>query len=228
MASAPGAQPSTASPVAHGRAGRLWGRAFAAIYDPVMRQSERSGNADRRRELLRDARGTVLELGAGTGANLEHYPDGVELVLTEPEGPMARRLREHVAQRRPGARVIEAAAERLPLPDASVDTVVATLVLCTVGDLGAALAEIRRVLRPDGHLLFLEHVASEPGTRERRIQDAIERPWHALAHGCHTNRETVAALQAAGFAVDDLRRDRLGGLLLTAPLVWGRAHVAAG
>jgi SAM-dependent methyltransferase len=228
MSSIPSVPPAgerAASPVPHGPAGRLWGRVFAAVYDRGMRSTERKGNAARRAELLRGARGTVVEIGAGTGFNLEHYPPDAELVLTEPEPPMAQRLREHVAEQRPGARVVEAAAEALPLPDDSADTVVSTLVLCTVTDVGAALAEIRRVLRPGGQILFLEHVAAEPGTRMRRWQDRVERPWCALAHGCHPNRETLAALEAAGFAVDELHRGKLEGGMLAEPLVWGSARV---
>lgn len=216
------AMPSPA--IAHGPAGRLWGRAFAAVYDRMMDATERKGNAARRAELLRQAHGTVVELGAGTGLNLEHYAPDVDLVLTEPEPPMARRLRERVERERPGARVVEAAAERLPLADASADTVVATLVLCTVGDVAATLAEIRRVLRPDGRLLFLEHVAAEPGTRLRGWQDRLERPWRAVAHGCHPNRDTEAALRSAGFTFDQLHHGQLEEGLLAEPLVWGVAR----
>lgn len=213
-------------PVSHGTAGRLWGRVFAAIYEPVMRGTERNGNAARREELLRSARGTVVEIGAGTGLNLQHYPADVDLVLTEPEPPMARRLREHVAQQRPTARVLDATAEALPLPDDSADTVVSTLVLCTVADVDASLAEIRRVLRADGRLLFLEHVAAAPGTRMRRWQDRLERPWSAFAQGCRPNRDTVSALERAGFAIEELRHDTLQGGALIEPLVWGSARPA--
>jgi ubiquinone/menaquinone biosynthesis C-methylase UbiE len=209
-------------------AGRLWGRAFAAFYDRMMAATERKGNADRRAALLAGARGTVVELGAGTGLNLKHYAPEVELVLTEPEAPMARRLRERVEAERPSARVVEAPAERLPLPDASADTVVSTLVLCTVGDVGATLAEVRRVLRPGGRLLFLEHVAAEPGTKLRRWQDRLQRPWCAVAHGCHPNRDTVASLRAAGFTLDELEHGKLEEGLLVEPLVWGAARQATG
>src|SRR3712207_7160512 len=107
------------------------GRMFAAIYEPMMRQVEENGMRERRRSLVAEARGRVLEIGAGTGLNVEHYGDAVtELVFTEPEEPMARRLRE----KRPDAKVVEAPAEELPFPDDSFDTVVCTLVLCTVVD----------------------------------------------------------------------------------------------
>ena len=155
------------APQPHGRFQRAWGRCFAAIYEPLMQATEQGGNAERRAAVLALARGTVVELGAGTGLNLPHYPADVELVLTEPEPPMARRLLERLGQSGRQARVLQAPAERIPLPDGSVDTVVCTLVLCTVHDLDATLIEIRRLLRPDGRLLFIEHVAAQPSTRLR-------------------------------------------------------------
>src|SRR5919198_848278 len=137
----------------------LYGRIFAAIYDRMTAGSEKAGLAERRRALLADADGRVLEVGAGTGANIEHYPATVEeIVFTEPEEPMARRLEE---KRRSAGRwgsVVRAPAEQLPFADGSFDTVVCTLVLCTVKDPARALSEIERVLRPGGKLLFLEHV----------------------------------------------------------------------
>lgn len=217
---------STSAPVPHNPAGRLWGRAFAALYERAMAATERNGNAARRAQVLSGARGAVVELGAGTGLNLQHYGPDVDLVLTEPEPPMARRLRERVARERPDARVVEAAAEQLPLPDDSADTVVSTLVLCTVIDVPATVAEIRRVLRPGGRLLFVEHVAAEPGTGLRRWQDRLEGPWKAIAHGCHPNRDTVATLRAAGFAFDELHHGKLEGGGLAEPLVWGAARLA--
>ena len=113
----------------------------------------------RRSALLGDARGRVVEIGAGTGLNIAHYPDGIaELVLTEPDAAMRRRLARRLQRHGRVARIVDAPAERLPLADASVDTVVSTLVLCTVDDPERALREIARVLRPDGQLLFIEHV----------------------------------------------------------------------
>jgi SAM-dependent methyltransferase len=124
-------------------------------------------------------------------------------------------------------RVLEAPAERIPLPDGSVDTVVCTLVLCTVDDLDATLTEIRRLLRPDGRLLFIEHVAAGPGTRLRRWQDRLERPWRRLAHGCHTNRDTEDALRNAGFALEEIHHGQMEAELLLRPLTWGTANLAA-
>src|SRR5689334_5910296 len=139
---------STTGPGA--RSATTWERIGAAIYDPFLAAGERQGMAARRAALLSRARGEVLEVGAGTGLNVGHYPDAVtRLVLTEPVAPMARRLRSRAA-RRPGTEVVQARAEDLPVPSASVDTVVSTMVLCTVEDVDAALAEVVRVLRPGG------------------------------------------------------------------------------
>jgi ubiquinone/menaquinone biosynthesis C-methylase UbiE len=132
----------------------LWGRIFAAGYDKFMAETEEAGLARHREQLLADVRGRVLEIGGGTGANLPHYPRGIaEIVITEPEAPMARRLPAHALP----ARVVSAPAEKLPFEDASFDVAVSTLVLCTVGVPALALAEIHRVLKPDGQLLFIEH-----------------------------------------------------------------------
>jgi ubiquinone/menaquinone biosynthesis C-methylase UbiE len=176
----------------------VWGRIFAAFYDRVMKATEENGLRDARREVLAGASGRVLEIGAGTGANLGLYPPAVTgLVLTEPEEPMARRLRPRAG----AAEVVVAPAEKLPFDDASFDTVVCTLVLCTVGDPDVALGEIRRVLRPGGRVLLIEHVrAEDPGLA--RWQDRLEPVQTRIAHGCHPNRDTAALLERAGFAVD--------------------------
>ena len=174
------------------------GRLFAAIYDKQLAAVERAGLAEHRRALVSRASGRVLEIGAGTGLNLEYYgPAVTDLVLTEPEEPMARRLRERLER----GRVVEASADRLPVPDGSVDTVVSTLVLCTVPDQERALVEIRRVLKPGGRLLFLEHVrASDP--KVAKWQDRLMRPWRFVGYGCHCNRDTASALTRAGFRLD--------------------------
>jgi ubiquinone/menaquinone biosynthesis C-methylase UbiE len=186
----------------------LYGRLFARFYDRALAQSEAAGLAARRAALLAGARGRVLELGSGTGANLAHYPQGVELVLSEPEAPMLARLRERAARLTPPATVVAAPAERLPFADASFDTVVATLTLCTVRDLAAALGEVRRVLVPGGRLLFLEHVRSaEP--RIARRQDLLEPLWLRIGHGCHCNRATLDAIAAARLDVVEVEHGRV-------------------
>lgn len=186
-------------------------RLFAAIYDQLLAGSEKGGLREMRAELLRDAKGRTLELGAGTGHNLPHYTPAVgELVLTEPDRFMAKRLREHLAAEppAPGAvEVVDAPAEKLPFGDDSFDTVVSTLVLCTVEDPERAVGEAKRVLRPDGRLLFLEHVRSPDSERLSRWQDRVERPWGWFAGGCHPNRRTGDMLPAAGFELERLNRD---------------------
>ena len=202
----------------------LWGTLFAAVYDRGMASAERAGLAAHREQLLAAARGRVLEIGGGTGANLPFYGPGVtELVVTEPEEPMARRLERRLAGYRIPARVVRAPAERLPLDSGSFDFAVSTLVLCTVADPARALAEIRRVLRPDAPLLFMEHVRSTDPDVARR-QDRLRRPWSWFACGCQTNRPTVETIRAAGFSIAHLRRDRIPKApSFVAPLVVGAA-----
>jgi ubiquinone/menaquinone biosynthesis C-methylase UbiE len=183
---------------------------FAAMYDRLMAGTERSGLADRRAELVAAARGATLELGAGTGLNLRHYPAAVtDLVLAEPDRHMARRLRARLSEAGRPAEVVEAPAERLPFEDGRFDTVVVTLVLCTVRDPARALDEIARVLKSGGRLLFLEHVRAPNGTRLARWQDRLERPWGWFGAGCHPNRDTIAALDASPLSVESADRGEL-------------------
>jgi SAM-dependent methyltransferase len=179
----------------------LWNRLFAAAYDPFVARAERAGIADARRELLKGVRGRVLEIGAGTGLNVEHYPAGSDVTYTEPDPHMAKHLRAR------GVAVVEAGAEGLPFPDGSFDTVVSTLVLCTVPDVTTSLREIRRVLAPGGRLLFLEHVRAAPGTKLEGWQNLLHGPWHAFACGCHCNRDLLASLTAGSFTVEELRHE---------------------
>lgn len=202
----------------------LYGRVFAAGYDRAFDAVERAGLSDMRATLLAGARGRTLELGAGTGLNMRHYAAGAALVLTEPEEPMARRLERRVRELGSGAGVVRASADRLPFADGSFDTVVCTLVLCTVPDQRAALAEIRRVLRDDGGLLVLEHVRAR-GPRLTRWQDLVQPLWGHIGHGCHCNRDTLAGIRAAGFNVDQIARSVLPKApAIIRPLIVGRAH----
>jgi ubiquinone/menaquinone biosynthesis C-methylase UbiE len=185
----------------------LLDRLVAALYDPVSRGPERRWLGAARRSLLAAARGDVLELGAGTGSNLDVVPDHVSRwIATEPSEPMRRRLvaraGDTARQRGLDVEVVDAAAERLPVPDASVDTVVSTLVLCTVTDLERTLAEVRRVLRGDGVLLLLEHVAADG--RAGRAQRVLAPAWRVAGRGCDLHRDTPAGLAAAGFTTDGL------------------------
>jgi ubiquinone/menaquinone biosynthesis C-methylase UbiE len=204
---------------------RLWGPFFARGYDRFTKGTEEAGLRDKRRELLARAKGRTLEIGAGTGANLELYPEAVtELVLTEPDEHMGMQLGRKVTAlgRRP--EVVAAGAERLPFPGASFDTVVATLVLCTIPAPRQALEEIARVLKPDGRLLFIEHVRSEDaGTA--RWQDRLERPWGWLGRGCHPNRDTVAMINESALEIGELKRDKLPKAPpIVRPLVVGEAR----
>jgi len=200
-------------------------RFSAFIYDPFTWLGERRGMARRRRDLLSDARGRVLEIGAGTGLNVPHYPPGVdELVLTEPVGSMARRLERRAAKREGQTRVVVASAECLPFPDDAFDTVVSTLVLCTVPEPDRALAEVRRVLKPGGTLLFIEHVRSDT-ERWGRWQDRLAGPWAAFASGCQCNRHTVDLLEASGMRVAAVYRHKWHGMpRVVRPLAIGSAE----
>jgi SAM-dependent methyltransferase len=162
--------------------------------------------ADHRSKLLAGLTGRVIEVGAGHGLNFRHYPATVtEVVAVEPE-PYLRRLALAAArQAEAPIRVVGGTAEALPAEDAAFDTAVVSLVLCSVADLAGALAEIRRVLRPGGTLRFYEHVRAD-APRLARWQDRLERPWGWLAGGCHPNRDTVAAITAAGLRVVNLDR----------------------
>src|SRR5262249_8870291 len=173
----------------------------ARLYDPFLVLAERRGMAARRGALLEWARGRVLEIGAGTGLNLAHYPaDLEELVVSEPEPRMRARLERRVARSGRAATVIAAPAEALPFADGAFDTIVSTLVLCTVADAPAAMRELRRVLAPGGRLLFIEHVRG--GARLARFQDRLARPWRAFAHGCRCNQATPALLAGERLRVE--------------------------
>jgi ubiquinone/menaquinone biosynthesis C-methylase UbiE len=200
------------------------GRLFAAGYDRFMAATERAGLTRHRERLLASAAGRVLEIGSGTGANLPFYRDRVtELVITEPEEPMTRRLGRKRGGYRVLTRVFRARAEQLPFVDETFDNVVSTLVLCTVADPPRALAEVRRVLKPQGRLLFIEHVRSEDA-KLARWQDRLRGPWAWFGRGCQCNRATVESIRAAGFSVADLRHERLSKApRIVQPLVVGIA-----
>lgn len=186
-----------------------WGRAFAALYDRCLRGTEEAGLREMRRETLSEARGRTIDIGAGTGANLGLYPEAVtELVLSEPDQYMVRRLRHRLADTGEQLELIEAPAAELPFEDASFDTAVFTLVLCTVPDPEAALAEAARILKPSGKLLFLEHVRAEDAGLAR-WQDRLERPWRFFGDGCRCNRDTVATIEASPLTLERVERGRL-------------------
>jgi ubiquinone/menaquinone biosynthesis C-methylase UbiE len=206
----------------------LWGRIFAGGYDRIMAGPEKAVLRSHRKALLDRAGGSVLEIGGGTGANLPFYGEGVdELVVTEPEESMARRLERKLAGSSLPVRVIRARAEELPFEEESFDMVVSTLVLCMVDDPAKALEELHRVLRSGGRLVFLEHVRSED-PRLARWQDRLHGVQVCLGRGCHCNRRTLESIERAGFAVEELEHDRLRKAPpIVQPLIAGVARAGA-
>lgn len=202
-----------------------WGRAFAALYDRGLKATEENGLREMRRELLSEASGRTVDLGAGTGVNLDLYPEAVsELVMVEPDPHMIKQLRAKAAGRG-GVEILEASAQALPFPDDSFDTAVFTLVLCTVPDPELALSEAARVLKPGGKLLFIEHVrADEAGLAG--WQDRLEKPWRFLADGCHCNRDTVAMIEASPLKLERVESGELPKAPpIVRPLVRGSATI---
>ena len=183
-------------------------RIFAATYDRMSADTEEAGLRERRRELLKQTHGRVLEIGGGTGANLPFYGEAVtSLSVTEPEEPMARRLERRMKEQDRAIELVRAAAEDLPFEDGSFDFAVSTLVLCAVEDQPRALGEVRRVLKPDGRLLFIEHVRSEDDGLAR-WQDRLN--WlNQLVVNCDCNRATLQEIAAAGFSVTDVLHGEL-------------------
>jgi ubiquinone/menaquinone biosynthesis C-methylase UbiE len=178
-----------------------WGRLVARTYDRFMAATEKAGLTERRRALLAQASGRSLEIGAGTGVNLELWPGSIEsLVLSEPDRHMAAQLRKHVERSGRPVQVVEAPGERLPFGDASFDSVAMTLVLCTAPDPATVLREVRRVLKPGGRLFFIEHVRSKDA-RLARWQDRLHGVWYAFGYGCNCNRDTGATIEASGLEV---------------------------
>jgi SAM-dependent methyltransferase len=200
-----------------------WLQIMALLYDPFLWVGEIAGLRRRRSTLLAGAHGRVVEIGSGTGLNIAHYPDEiVELVLTEPEPGMRRKLARRLKQHGRVAQIVDAPAEQLPLADGSVDTVVSTLALCTVGDPERALREIARVLHPDGQLLFIEHVrASSPFLAA--CQDKLVQLWRHFAGGCCCNRKTVELMRTCGFAIAAADAVWRGMPAIVHPLIIGRA-----
>lgn len=189
-------------------------RLFAAVYDRLLAASEEACGREWRAELLREVRGTVVEIGAGTGLNLAHYPPSVErLVLTEPDAHMRRRLQARLVElgtpAAARAEIVAAPADALPLGDGEADAVVSTLVLCSVPDQRAALREVRRVLRPGGRFVFLEHVVTPEKPRRARWQRRLTPVWRRLADGCHLDRDTGAAIEAAGLVPGPVTRESM-------------------
>jgi len=179
---------------------------FARFFERLSEKEERLGQAEHRRQLLAGLSGGVIEVGAGNGLNFKSYPAEVTHVLAvEPEPYLRERAREAAAGAPVPIEVVDGVADRLPASGASFDVGVASLVLCSVPDQGAAIAELFRVIRPGGELRFYEHVRGD-GERLARFQDAATFVWPTFAGGCHPNRDTAAAIAAAGFSIESCRR----------------------
>ena len=192
-----------------------WGlneRLFALYYPPLLALAENAGQRETRRELIAQAQGRTLELGAGSGVNLPHYTAAVtELVITEPSPHMVAHLEGQLARdelRCGSAQLLRAGAESLPFEDASFDTIVATFILCTTPDPARVLDEIHRLLAPGGRYLFLEHVHAGEGTLLGRFQDLVEIPHRYIAAGCHPNRRTEQLLERSPLDVRHLEHGR--------------------
>ncbi len=190
-------------------------RVLPALFDRLNARFERRFG-EKRRLVLAPTSGRVLEIGAGTGWSFRHYPEAVdEIVALEPDEGMRARGERRAVESGRLIRFVKESAEELPFEDASFDWVVSMAVLCTVSDAARALREVRRVLKPGGALLFVEHVRSE-SPRLARWQDRLERPWGVVAQGCHPNRDTLTVMSDAGFDVEIVER---GELPLAPPIV---------
>jgi SAM-dependent methyltransferase len=191
----------TTIPVGHPLLRRArWLKRLHARLHAIGNASYERAVAGRKRELFGALRGVVVEIGAAAGANLEHFDRGIRYVAVEPNAFAHDFLRERAGAIGLDASLHVGAAERLPLADASADAVVCSLVLCTVNDVAAALAEVRRVLKPGGVFAFVEHVAAPAGSGTRALQRAFRAPWMLIGDGCRPDRDTASAIRAAGFS----------------------------
>ena len=179
------------------------------LYDLAGRKVEKGELGERRHELVSGLEGEVLEVGAGTGFNLPHYEKATRVLAVEPDPSMARRLAKRVPEASVPVEIVSGSAESLPFADASFDTAVVTFVFCSVDDPGVALAEIRRVLKPGGRLVLLEHVRGEG--RLAQWQDRLTPLHRRVAGNCHLNRDTQTTVAAAGFDATGVQSTRLPG-----------------
>lgn len=200
---------------------------FARFWTRISPAMDAEGMREYRTKVLAGLAGAVIEVGAGNGLNFACYPAGVTGVLAVEPDPYLRRIAgRHAAAAPVPVEVRDGVAERLPAADGAFDAAVLSLMLCSVADQGAALAEVRRVVRPGGEVRFVEHVrADTPGLRRvQRVLDATV--WPSLGAGCHTGRDTLAAIAGAGFTVTRSEAFRFpeGRIPLpTSPHVWGVA-----
>lgn len=191
--------------------------AFFSLFDNYIDSMTR----DRKLSLFEQLPDRVVEIGPGVGANFRYFRPGTHVTALEPNVHMHGRLANEAKRRALDLDVVARGAENTGLPDQSVDAVVSTLVLCTVPDVADTLGEIRRILKPGGQLIFLEHVAAPRGTWLRRLQDLVKRPWHWCFEGCHTDRDTLTDIRGAGF--DHVRADQV---VLSSPFVPANVQVS--
>lgn len=166
---------------------------------------------------------TIVEIGPGAGANFRYYPPHTHLIAIEPNPAMQPHLKELARHYQIDLEIKQIKGEKIDLPDNSVSAVVGTLVLCSVDDPSRVVSEIRRILKPGGRYIFLEHVADVNGTRLRGAQEYLRRAWSWVFDGCHLNRETNAVINRAGFANVDMDCFSMRRLLPFAPHIFGVA-----
>lgn len=194
-----------ANPV-RGRLNALFFRVFDGYINRLLN--------DQKSRLFAELPDSVVELGAGVGANFRYFRPGTSVTAVEPNPHMHSRLRQNAADHRIDLEIVASLAEALDLPDNSATTVICTLVLCTVDRPERVLDEVRRVLRPGGRFVFIEHIAAPAGTWLRRLQNVLHRPWRYLFEGCNTNRETGHLIETAGFRRIDVERYNVSGLFI--------------
>ncbi len=181
--------------------GRLNSWFLAAADEPMHREYGR-----RKLGIFGDLPPVIVELGPGSGANFRYYPRGTRVVAVEPNPMMLKRMYAQAHKHGIEIDLRHAGAEGMEVESEIADLVVSTLVLCTVRDPEQVVSEVQRVLKPGGRFAFLEHVAAAPGSRLRKVQDGIHRPWHWLGEGCHLNRDTASTIESAGFSQLHLER----------------------
>lgn len=200
---------------------------MAKFYDSAMKNTEKLCLSQWRSELLRKVQGDILEIGSGTGINLKYYPDTINhLVLSEPDQNMRHQLNKRIdASGRKDISIADNDAETIDFPDESFDYVVSTLVLCSVKDQFNSLTRLKRLLRPNGKLIFLEHVAAEENPKLLKWQKRLQPFWRFIAGNCHLARNTESVIKQVGFSMIQLEKTTfLGAPSIVGPIIKGVAH----